>query len=214
MLEGVVLRGTATNLLNDNYTIAGKTGTAQTDYGKVGGTLQYQASFVGYFPADKPKYSCIVVINQPDISTGYYANSVAGPVFKEIADRIHATDTIFFVQQTGKYDTIVPYAKTGYKSEISKVYSYLGYGTQQSVVSKGEWAKPYVENRQVKYYPRNYTNKNIIPDVRGMGLRDALMVLEEFGLKVVVEGRGKVLHQEPMPNQTFIKGQQIKIILG
>jgi len=214
MLKGVVLRGTAKNLLNDNYSIAGKTGTAQTDYGRAGGSLQYQASFVGYFPADNPKYSIIVVINQPDISTGYYANAVAGPVFKEIADRIHATDTIFSLPDDNKYDTIVPYAKTGYKSEIQKVYHLLGFDTQQSVVSKDEWAKPYVESRQVKYYPRNYTNKNIIPDVRGMGLRDAMMILEEYGLKVVVEGRGKVLQQDPQPSQTFIKGQQIKIILG
>jgi len=214
MLAGVVLRGTAKNLINDNYSIAGKTGTAQTDYGKPGGPLQYQASFVGYFPAENPKYSCIVVINQPDISTGYYANSVAGPVFKEIADRIHAMDTIFSVKNDMKYDTIIPMAKSGYKSEIQKVYFLLGFDKKQSVVTKGEWAKPFVENRAVKYYPRNYTNKNLVPDVRGMGLRDAMMVLEEFGLKVVVEGRGKVIQQEPQPNQSFIKGQQIKIILG
>jgi len=214
MLEGVVTRGTATNLKNDNYRIAGKTGTAQTDYGRAGIDHEYQASFVGYFPADKPRYSIIVVINQPDKTTGYYANAVAGPVFKEIADRLHASDMEYNMKLDFKFDTVIPYAKTGYKSEINKVYRWMGFNTDQEFIAKDQVAKPYIESRSVKYYPRNYSNRGSIPDVRGMGLRDAIQILEDFGLKVNIQGRGKVIRQEPEPLQPFRKGQTITLILG
>jgi cell division protein FtsI (penicillin-binding protein 3) len=84
-----VTRGTATNLLDDNIQLAGKTGTCQLNYW-TGNTTDYQSSFAGYFPADKPAYSCIVVINKPDYHIGYYGNVVAGPVFKDIADEVYS----------------------------------------------------------------------------------------------------------------------------
>ena len=89
LLKGVVTRGTATNLLDDNIQLAGKTGTCQLNYW-TGNTTDYQSSFAGYFPADKPAYSCIVVINKPDYHIGYYGNVVAGPVFKDIADEVYS----------------------------------------------------------------------------------------------------------------------------
>jgi len=87
MLKGVVLRGTATNIKNDYVAIAGKTGTAQTEYWK--GKGQYVASFVGYFPADNPKYSMIVVVHKPNPEKGYYGNIVAAPVFEKVAQYIN-----------------------------------------------------------------------------------------------------------------------------
>ena len=93
MLEAVVDSGTAKNLRNANYRIAGKTGTARiAKEGSYGNKYeyQYQASFVGYFPADKPQYSCIVVVNAPNRNS-YYASHVAGPIFKEIADKVYST---------------------------------------------------------------------------------------------------------------------------
>ena len=86
MLEGVVLRGTATNIRSNYVALAGKTGTAQTEYWK--GKGQYISSFVGYFPADHPRYSMIVVIHKPNPDKGYYGNIVAAPVFKEMAEYI------------------------------------------------------------------------------------------------------------------------------
>ena len=86
MLEGVVLRGTATNIRSNYVALAGKTGTAQTEYWK--GKGQYIASFVGYFPADHPRYSMIVVIHKPNPDKGYYGNIVAAPVFKIMAEYI------------------------------------------------------------------------------------------------------------------------------
>ncbi len=90
MMENVVKRGTADNLYSERFSMAGKTGTCQTEYWK--GRRNYIASFAGYFPADKPRYSCIVVIHKPNISKGYYGNIVAGPVFKKIAQKIYASN--------------------------------------------------------------------------------------------------------------------------
>ena len=92
MMENVVKRGTADNLYSTNFSMAGKTGTCQAEYWKSPGN--YIASFAGYFPADKPKYSCIVVIHQPNTKKGYYGNIVAGPVFKKIAQKIYANNPL------------------------------------------------------------------------------------------------------------------------
>jgi len=90
MLENVVNEegGTGSNIKSEIYKIAGKTGTGQVDY--TTDNVQYISSFVGYFPADKPKYSCIVVIHKPNKSKGYYGSTVAAPVFKKIADKIYS----------------------------------------------------------------------------------------------------------------------------
>ncbi|MFD1314443.1 penicillin-binding protein [Namhaeicola litoreus] len=93
MMENVVKRGTAENIYDPNFSMAGKTGTCQTDYWKEGGP-KYISSFVGYFPADNPQYSCIVVIHKPNKKIGYYGNIVAGPVFKKIAHKIYAETPI------------------------------------------------------------------------------------------------------------------------
>ena len=92
MMKNVVVRGTATNIYSKDFSMAGKTGTCTTDYGDKSAKKQYIASFAGYFPADNPKYSCIVVIHKPNTAIGYYGNVVAAPVFKKIAKKIY-TDT-------------------------------------------------------------------------------------------------------------------------
>jgi len=92
MMKNVVVRGTAKNIYSKDFSMAGKTGTCTTNYGNKNNPKQYIASFAGYFPADNPKYSCIVVIHKPKISIGYYGNVVAAPVFKKIAKKIY-TDT-------------------------------------------------------------------------------------------------------------------------
>jgi cell division protein FtsI (penicillin-binding protein 3) len=88
MMFNVVKRGTAENIYDKNFSMAGKTGTCQTDYWK--GETQYISSFAGYFPAENPKYSCIVVIHKPNKKIGYYGNIVAAPVFKQIAHKIYS----------------------------------------------------------------------------------------------------------------------------
>ena len=95
MLEGVVQNGLAKNIKSDLYQIAGKTGTARKLINGIYTEGKNYTSFAGYFPADKPKYSCIVIIDNPKSSGAdytRYAGSVAAPVFKEVADRIYAYD--------------------------------------------------------------------------------------------------------------------------
>src|SRR5690606_20359045 len=84
----VVIKGTGKGLYSKDFSMAGKTGTAQVDYNKGEGKLYYASSFVGYFPAENPKYSCIVVVHKPNVAHGYYGADVAGPVFKRIAQKI------------------------------------------------------------------------------------------------------------------------------
>ncbi|MDI1257182.1 MAG: penicillin-binding protein [Flavobacterium sp.] len=88
VLANVVKRGTGKKLYSKDFSMAGKTGTAQVDYNKGEGKLYYASSFVGYFPADNPKYSCIVIIHKPNVAQGYYGADVSGPVFKRIAQKI------------------------------------------------------------------------------------------------------------------------------
>jgi cell division protein FtsI (penicillin-binding protein 3) len=130
MMEGVVENGTATNLKNANYKIAGKTGTAQIARGRSGYRsglrISYQASFVGYFPADNPLYSCIIVVNAPSNGV-YYGNLVAGSVFREISDKIYATN---FYRDYKNTDAIAknqsaPEAGNGYKSDLNIVLREL-----------------------------------------------------------------------------------------
>lgn len=92
MMLNVVKRGTAANIYDENFSMAGKTGTCQTDYWT--GNTQYISSFVGYFPAEEPKYSCIVVIHKPEKKIGYYGNIVAAPVFKQIAQKIYTNTPV------------------------------------------------------------------------------------------------------------------------
>lgn len=88
VLANVVKKGTGKSLYSKDFSMAGKTGTAQVNYNKGEGKLYYASSFVGYFPADQPKYSCIVVVHKPNVAQGYYGADVAGPVFKRIAQKI------------------------------------------------------------------------------------------------------------------------------
>jgi cell division protein FtsI (penicillin-binding protein 3) len=92
VLKNVVKKGTGSKLYSKDFSMAGKTGTAQVDYQKGKGELYYASSFVGFFPAEEPKYSCIVVVHKPNVAAGYYGADVAGPVFKRIAQKIF-TDT-------------------------------------------------------------------------------------------------------------------------
>ncbi|MGB0175576.1 MAG: penicillin-binding protein [Owenweeksia sp.] len=158
MLEGVVENGTATNIQSDLVSMAGKTGTCQLNYWKQY-TYDYQASFAGYFPADNPKYSCIVVINKPNYHRGYYGSTVAAPVFKAIAENIYL-DTPRDWQPEEQDNTPAPptYRKTQL-TELSKVKALpdltgmdgsevipalenMGYKVKMEGVGKIQWQYP------------------------------------------------------------------------
>lgn len=210
VLEGVVESGTATNLKNPRYKIAGKTGTAQIAKGrkgyKSGGRVNYQASFVGYFPAEDPKYSCIVVVNSPSNSV-YYGNVVAGPIFKEISDKVFATSPEWFSDIKGDELKDLPQTKTGQLSKLEYIMDELDIPFDGNG-KKTDWVTVQRDSTKIVTTPIRLP-KSKVPNVVGMGLRDAIYQLESLGLRVVAKGRGTVRSQSANPGEPVIKGSTV-----
>ncbi|MCU0441104.1 MAG: transpeptidase family protein [Bacteroidia bacterium] len=221
MMEGVVQHGTATNLRNPNYTVAGKTGTALVADGSRGYAQKlYRSSFCGYFPATNPQYTCMVMVNGPSKGV-YYGSAVAGPVFKEIADKVYSSSTHLHpeLRYAINADTVlsVPQTKLAFKEELQLVYHSLGYLKQQAsadIEEQGsEWAIPAIAKKQVTLQSKQLVMQTI-PEVKGMGVKDAVYLLENAGLKVEVVGIGKVKQQSVLPGTRIQKGSTIKLQLG
>jgi cell division protein FtsI (penicillin-binding protein 3) len=199
MMEGVVEHGTATNLRNANYKIAGKTGTAQIARDKLGYRqgvrISYQASFVGYFPAENPLYSCIVVVNAPSNGV-YYGNLVAGSVFKEIADKVYATSFFRDYRPEDKEDIRLsaPDAGNGFRADINEVLRNLDARYMRT--SDADWVATRESGDTIRLAGVKI-QKGLVPDVRGMSLRDAIYLLENSGIRVKFSGKGRVLRQSP-----------------
>lgn len=214
MLEGVITEGTGRNVIhNPFYRVAGKTGTAQVADGNKGyrAKKQYQASFCGYFPADNPKYSLIVVINDP--KNGYYGAEVAGPPFREIADKVFANDVQMYNQvETSKMvgNTKMPPSKAGYRSATHKVYKALG--VKALFAANSELVNVVDTNNGVAVKEVRINSKQV-PDVSGMGLKDAVYLLSSTGLKPVVRGSGRVKNQSLLPGSRIVRGYPITIEL-
>lgn len=211
MLEGVVERGTARNINDSYYKIAGKTGTAKkVKNGRY--TNNYYTSFAGYFPASNPKYSCIVVIDNPK---GYkiYGSDVAAPVFKEIADKIFALD----LEMNNSYDPaervagIFPVIRAGEMEDLRLICNEIGISNHGKEDAK--WVKARINNNSILWNNLGQ-HPTVVPDVRGMTLKDALYLLENRGLKVVYSGLGRVKEQSVRPGANVKKVEQIKIKLG
>jgi cell division protein FtsI (penicillin-binding protein 3) len=212
MLEAVVEHGTGTALKNPIYRVAGKTGTAQLAQNKGGyNKLNYKGSFVGYFPADNPKYSCIVVINNPTVG-GYYGAAVALPVFREIADRIYATDPEVGMNwidstRTTRTNPII----AGNSHDINYLSQWLGYGLH--LKNTGEWLTQIPDSTGLSYASVDYAPETI-PNVIGMGVRDAVYMLEKRGIKVQFSGVGLVKQQSLAPGSQIIPGTPVVLSLG
>ncbi|WP_316736115.1 penicillin-binding protein [Pedobacter aquatilis] len=213
MLEGVVTEGSGKQIVyNPLYKIAGKTGTAQVADANKGykANKQYQASFVGYFPADKPKYSLIVVINDP--KGAYYGALVSGPVFREIADRIYASDMQMYndvpTRLVGNIGN--PPTKAGQSKATHKVYKAFGF--KPLFASKSEYYN-IIDTSAGTVFQENSERKGVMPNVSGMGLKDALYLLGNAGLKTRVSGSGKVIRQSVQAGVKVGKGLLVDIQL-
>jgi cell division protein FtsI (penicillin-binding protein 3) len=212
LLEGVVDNGTAKNLKNSNYRIAGKTGTAQIlQNGRY--EKRYITSFVGYFPAHDPKYSAIVLIKNPR-GLYQYGNNVAGPVFKDIADNIYARDINLHsamekkkILEAGVFPTI----RAGKQDELTMLSNELGVSNHST--TEEEWIKASISGNAV-VWKKNQVVKDLVPDVTGMTFRDAIYLLEKSGLRVSFEGRGRVTKQSIVAGARFSKGSRIYLQLG
>ena len=216
LLNEVVISGTAHNLFNPYYSVAGKTGTAQiTNIG--GGYVKhiYQSSFYGYFPADVPQYSIAVVINAPSKGV-YYGSAVAGPVFKEIADNIFSTNLNIhpsIENDTVTYNATMPIVKTGSSSDLKYLFNNLKIPFINN--EEGTWLQQVSSEKVVELISSNKSVvAGVVPDVKGMGLRDAIYLLESSGLQVRVDGIGVVKNQSLPAGTKILKGQLITIILN
>jgi len=220
MLEGVVENGTANNLKNKTYKIAGKTGTAQIARRGKGykeqGRLSYQASFVGYFPADNPQYSCIVVVNSPSNAV-YYGNLVAGPVFKEIADKVYATsfdmhESVDDYELPETAESVLPYTKNSYYEELKYVLRHLDIDYNDDEIS-ADWVITSRVDDEIKLSNRKII-KNLMPNVVGMGLKDGLFILENAGLYVDFSGRGSIVQQSIPPGAGIQRGNSVWLTMS
>jgi cell division protein FtsI (penicillin-binding protein 3) len=202
------------------YAVAGKTGTAHVagnDHtnGKFGYDAGiYQASFVGYFPFDKPQYSCIVVIRTKAHPKFHMGGEVAAPVFREISDKLYAMNEAHgaSLPEAGIKKDSADFYYAGLSGKIKKVMNELNISYKDSS-SDSEWARLYASNNQT-ILNNQTVNKQLMPDVKGMGLRDALYLLEGMNLKVATNGRGKVKSQSIQPGVAIAKNQAVKIELN
>ncbi|MFA8450829.1 MAG: penicillin-binding protein [Bacteroidales bacterium] len=211
LLEGVVLRGTGRNLASPFYSIAGKTGTAQIAKGGKYNKVNYNASFVGYFPANNPRYSCIVVVANPSAGR-IYGSSVAGPVFKGMADKIYALDIDFNESPQHVDDMHIPYKNGACITDLKEVFLASGVDIDTSSCNTNYVYLKGKENKAL-FLPR-VIKDGIMPNLIGMGARDAVYILRKNGLIVEVEGKGDISYQSVLPGKRIKKGQNVKLKLS
>jgi cell division protein FtsI (penicillin-binding protein 3) len=210
LLEGVVENGTANNINNSYYKIAGKTGTTKKVLnGKY--VNKYYTSFVGFFPSENPKYSCIVVIDNPK-KYRIYGSDVAAPVFREIADKIFLSDKNYFKEiKSDELPISFPMIRSGYREDLINISNNLGLSNHSE--SENDWVKTKVIDNAIFWEGINL-NSNLIPNVIGMTLKDAIYLLESRGLEVSFSGRGRVKKQTIPPGKLLKNYKKIKINLG
>jgi len=196
------------------YSVGGKTGTAHV----AGKGISYddgiyQASFVGYFPFDKPQYTCIVVIKTKPHPEKHMGGQVAAPVFREVADKLFAEKNagpMVLSADFKKDSTLFYYA--GETKDVKEVLNTLNIDYIDSSANH-TWSSLYSSNNKPVVNTR-WVAKNTMPNIKGMGLKDALFLLESMNMKVLAKGRGKVAVQSVEPGTAVNKNQVIKIELN
>lgn len=212
MLIGVVEEGTGSAVRSDAIRIAGKTGTAQIASGGVYRTSGHQVSFCGYFPADEPQYSCIVVIRRPRI--GYPSGgTMSGVVVKNIAEKVYSNHMAFDIRKFPVDSTAVlqPVPKAGDLEALDKVLSKFRLKTDRDIVETN-WvlAESGAGTLKLKDIPQQ---EGLVPRVIGMGAKDAVFLMESAGLQVSLRGMGRVTSQSISPGQRATKGQTVNLVL-
>ncbi|MDR0565989.1 MAG: transpeptidase family protein [Prevotellaceae bacterium] len=213
LLLGTVENGTAKRAKSNAFRIAGKTGTAHIAEPQRGYTNQKLSSFAGYFPADNPVYSCIVAFKTVDTPNRAYGGAIAAPVFKAIAEKIYARSITWQPPIThGAPLTEAPYTKSGSYAKLEQALAWLGVPVRAKGYA-GEWVATEQQGAQVVASSRGMV-KNIIPNVKNMGLQDAIYILENSGLKVSFSGRGTILRQTPEPGTPCESGDVVALTLS
>jgi cell division protein FtsI (penicillin-binding protein 3) len=219
-LEGVCKEGTAKGVFKYAfYPVAGKTGTSLVANGNRGYADHiYQSSFVGYYPANHPKYSCIVVIRNKPFASKYLGATIAAPVFKNIADKLMSKEIDQDPSQgtdrnpgAWKKDSL-QYYYAGSMKDMRKVMQTLQVAYSDSS-GKSDWGRVY-ESINQPVLKREIVDRQSMPDVRGMGLKDALYLLENMNMRVDSRGIGKVKLQSIEPGRLITKNQIISLDLN
>ncbi|MEJ7627678.1 MAG: penicillin-binding protein [Ferruginibacter sp.] len=210
--------GTGHKMLYDSvYSISGKTGTAVTALNNKGYNKNnkiYQASFIGYFPSEAPKYSIAVVIQNSNESRLIYGADVSGSVFKEISDKIYSRYINTKGNMITAYTDTAEYRYSGNRTDLNSIFQYLNIPFNDSS-SSGAWRSVMLRSNQAALKaPAESSAISITPDVSGMGLKDAVYLLENKGFKIAVNGRGKIIDQSIVAGSFFKKGQKITLMLN
>ena len=223
-LRGVVKNGTGRGTNSPNFEIAGKTGTSRISFGgKYGyqknGYRRYQASFAGFFPADDPKYSAIVVLYSGQTKGNFYGATWALPAFREIAEYIYSTSPEWKRELDGSRAAAqdVPSFSKGRADEQRIILSELEIAGKKSampaVARGGGWVKITADSSLGLVAEKYEIESDSLADVTGMGLKDALYILENQGFKVKFNGYGRVAEQRPAPGSSIKRGATVNLIL-
>lgn len=214
MLDSVVIKGTASVARSEMLPFSGKTGTAVLSYDMRSGEERgHQVSFCGYFPTQNPEYTCIVVIRRPRI--GYPSGgSMSGVVFKHIAEQVYSREhTLEYKRLKPDSLSCVPDVKSGLREPTEELLRKLHQSYKMDVDGDNLLVKSEKTADGVVF--EEYVQKEgRVPDVRGLGLRDAISQLEEAGLKVTSNGYGRVVRQSLTPGSMFRSGQEIHLVLN
>ncbi|MFA6770378.1 MAG: penicillin-binding protein [Bacteroidales bacterium] len=215
-LRGVVVEGTGKIIDDPRYNISGKTGTARVafdgKYVDAAGYRKHQATFAGFFPSENPKYSAIVVLYSVKTRANFYGGSWAAPVFKKISDKIYSNspewkDPLNSVKEGGAGQAEL---LAGNTAALKTALSFLPSQKDQIAISE-EWAQ---KDSTGKRLIAGNIQKGTVPNVLGMGLRDALYLLENKGYRVSFKGKGRVVSQSPEANRQMNKNGIVEIELS
>lgn len=209
MLIGVINEGTGRTIRSDAFQIAGKTGTAQIASG--GGYNGHFVSFCGYFPAGNPQYTIFVGIRKPKgIPSG---GLMPGGVFKRVAEEVYARNT-YMPPDSCRIDSVLvktPYVKNGRYDQVKEVLAGLKIPFS-ATSSDAQWVRTETKDKSVELH-KSTMHDGLVPNVQGMGAKDALYALEKAGLKVGIQGYGKVRSQSIPAGSRATKGAWITIEL-
>ena len=210
MLEGVVTNGTGKAFKSDVVSFAGKTGTAQTNYWDKKAVKKHQYSFCGYFPAENPKYSCIVVIFQPNRRM----TSPAGLTFRDIAEHISAREVITMEKRQNNKKIKLPHSLKGNRESLETVFDHLDIPYRMHGTKENRWANTTSGEEANHVSISSYgISRNTVPNVVGMGAKDAVYLMERNGMRVRLHGYGDVISQSVGAGTSVMKGAVVDLML-
>jgi cell division protein FtsI (penicillin-binding protein 3) len=213
MMVNVVEKGTGASFRSETVAFAGKTGTAQIWTSRGYTSALHNLSFCGYFPAENPQYSCIVVIRRPHRGTP--SGAMPGSVFKTIAEKIFSHQTQLDLRKIAVDSTgvMIPTVKNSDTKALEYVLDKLKIKNNTKQIQSAYVRYESLPRKEQIELKELTVQEGLVPNVIGMGAKDAVYALEKYGLRVSFSGRGQVVSQSVAPGQRIVKGQTVAIVL-